>query len=688
MTTWITTPHGLLAWAATYLLHSTVLLSAAWGVSRLLAGRGLRLEERLWKVALVGALLTATVQTGVASLPAASSPVERAALGTGVPAAAPAPAVPAEPVDFQELSTRAAAPVAQTAPDPRLGRLSALLPGWQRLALGAWAFGALLLVTGLAFRWVRLRRCLRARRDVEAGAPRRLLDRLLESTESHRRVRLTGSSALPVPVALGVGEQEICLPSRALRELDDRRQQGLLAHELAHLERRDPAWQLLALGLESVLFFQPLNRVARRRLEEIAELQCDAWAVRATGDRLGLARCLTEVAGWLLEGRGALAAASAPGASAMARRRGQLGTRIRRILASGSGDDSLDGRRRWIAPAAAVGLLALALLIPGLAPSTLASPGPAPGADPQVAPGAEGVAQDDRDQDQDRDQARERDEREAELSGHREADEGYGPDDPEHYYQEDWDVDLDFDESFDPEEIEHLVAEAMEAAHAGLLDAEEMGDLEVEIEAALAEVMAELPEILAEQQETLDELHREMPRLLAEAEREMQAEEGRAMTAEEREELRREIEHGLAEAREELRHAMEEMGPQMEELRRIQREVSVNVREEMRRAHEELERAERTVRQEVRREVSEEARAEMREARAARAEAEREVRREVERAEREMERASRELDEMRRELDREREALERERRALEEERRQLERTRRESAEAEEPPPGA
>jgi hypothetical protein len=332
-------------------------------------------------------------------------------------------------------------------------------------------------MTSLAVRWVRLRVRLRPRRDVEAGAPRRLLDRLLESTESRRRVRLTGSSALPVPVALGVGEQEICLPSRALRELDDRRQQGLLAHELAHLERRDPAWLLLALGLESALFFQPLNRLARRRLEEIAELQCDAWAVRATGDRLGLARCLTEVAGWLLEGRGDLFTASAPGAAAMARRRGHLGTRVRRILASGPGDEALEGRRRWLATAAAAGLLTLALLIPGLAPSSLASPGPDP-ADPQVAPGAEGVAAD---------EDREREEREAELRAHQEADADFeheGDEDRE----DDWDHDRDwdFDESFDPEEIEHIVAMAMEAARAGLLDADEIGDLEEEIEDARA----------------------------------------------------------------------------------------------------------------------------------------------------------------------------------------------------------
>lgn len=603
MTDWIATPHGLLAWAATYLLHSTLLLGAAWAVSRALDGRSLRLEERLWKAALVGAVVTATIQTGVASLPAVAvtAPALEAA-GASTASAAPVTprgpgALPAAPEPI--VRTLAATAATAATPDPRLSRLSALLPGWQRQALGVWALGALLLVAALAVRWTRLRVRLRRRQDVEAGVPRRLLDRLLETTSSRRRVRLTGSSALPVPVALGVGEQEICLPRRALSELDDRRQEGLLAHELAHLERRDPAWLLLALGIESVLFFQPLNRLARRRLEEIAELECDAWAVRMTGDRVSLARCLTDVAGWLLEERRAFRAASAPGAAAMARSRGRLGVRVRRILADGPGDDLAAGRR-WLPTAAAAALLALALVVPGLAPSTLASPA----AEPQVAPGAEGVS------------ASEDDEREAELRAHRAADDDFehqardpedhrdhdadhDPDD-EAWDDEAWDfdVDHDFGAEIDSEEIAHAMAQAMAAARAGMLDDEELADLEVEISLAVAEAMEALdsmPEIMAAQREALAAMERELPEILAAAELEMAAVE-RELSPEERERLRIEIEHELADAREEMERAMEELetiGPELEELRSMQHEIGAEVREEMRRAREELEEARR-----------------------------------------------------------------------------------------------
>ena len=112
-----------------------------------------------------------------------------------------------------------------------------------------------------------------------------------------RPVRLTTSDAIGTPMVLG--NQEICVPQRFLVELSSAEQRAALAHELGHLARRDPTWQLVASIVERVFFFQPLNRIARLRLRECAEYLADEWAVRQTGDRLDLAKCLAEVAGWV-----------------------------------------------------------------------------------------------------------------------------------------------------------------------------------------------------------------------------------------------------------------------------------------------------------------------------------------------------------------------------------------------------
>ncbi len=358
-----------LAWLGTYLIHSTLLLGAAWIASRLLRGRrsdgALALEESLWKGALVGALLTATLQVGLGL----ANPVAVASSTTLTPMSPSAPVLSSE-TGMARTEPAASAEPSSSTPYPLLATPAALLPGWQRLVLGLWLLGGLGGAAWLAASWVRLRRLLRRRAEIAAG-PRHLLDRLLTDTGTRRPVRLTGSGRLPVPVALGVLEREICLPRRALDALGPRRQSGLLAHELAHLERRDPAWLLAARTIEKLLFVQPLNRLARARLQEIAELRCDAWAVERTGDRTALARCLTEVAGWLTGGHGDRSASGWPAPAwtqlpSMASGSRELGQRVERIL-----DGSAQARgpkRRWSLLLPAALLIAVGCLAPGIAP--------------------------------------------------------------------------------------------------------------------------------------------------------------------------------------------------------------------------------------------------------------------------------------------------------------------------------
>ncbi len=84
------------------------------------------------------------------------------------------------------------------------------------------------------------------------------------------------------------------LPEQFLQQLDAEHQRAALAHEIAHVIRRDPAWRILVGALERAFFFQPLNRVARAKLCDSAEFLCDQWAVQQTRSPLALARCLVD----------------------------------------------------------------------------------------------------------------------------------------------------------------------------------------------------------------------------------------------------------------------------------------------------------------------------------------------------------------------------------------------------------
>jgi hypothetical protein len=160
-------------------------------------------------------------------------------------------------------------------------------------------------------------------------------------------------------LTLGILRSEICLPPRALESLQDDELDALFAHEFAHAQRRDPLWLAFCRGLEIVFFFQPLNRIARRRLQDEAEFLCDDWAVLRTGERLPLASCLTEVASWMVHGRRELFAAG------MVDRPCRLSQRVRRLLDENHSPEPLRGRR-WLASGACAAGAAVVFLVPGV----------------------------------------------------------------------------------------------------------------------------------------------------------------------------------------------------------------------------------------------------------------------------------------------------------------------------------
>jgi beta-lactamase regulating signal transducer with metallopeptidase domain len=360
-------PRILTAWLLTYLLHSTLFLSLAWLAARGPLRRRPALEEAAWRFALVAALVTASVQLAAGREPLAG----RWGLAAPARAAASMPASDRSqltaPVHRAPLPVHAAvaAPAAASVPSVP-ARSSSRLP-WTAWIAGLWAAGA----AALGSRWLAahlaLRRRLRARPQVVGGDMSSALRRLAAEAGLGGSVRLSCSSRLPVPIALGLRRPEICVPPRALASLSTEQQEGMLAHELAHLVRRDPFWLAFGHFLSSVFFFQPLNQVARRRLRELSELRSDEWAVGQTGRPLSLARCLAEVAGWSIRPLGGLVA---PG---MADRPSHLAHRIRRLLDARSPERRV--RPLWMAAGMAALLVAVVTAAPGVSAAGAGSPG-------------------------------------------------------------------------------------------------------------------------------------------------------------------------------------------------------------------------------------------------------------------------------------------------------------------------
>jgi beta-lactamase regulating signal transducer with metallopeptidase domain len=350
------------AWMLTYLLHSTLLLGFAWLASKPLSRWSVAAEEMVWKLALVGALFTASLQLAagwqplagqwrLADLGATSVTMPSESIGAGL--------VPARVGEIPILMIQSSSVRAKIENRPALPAApSRSLPSAASLALSAWALCALVLLAAFGRSYLRLSHRLRSRPRVVGGDLHGQLRTLAAKAGLGDAVRLSCSCRVPVPLALGFREPEICVPPRALLGLTEEQQEGMLAHELAHLARRDPFWLVLGQGLACVLFFQPLNWVARRRLREISEMLSDEWAVARTGRPLSLAGCLAEVAGWSV----GVPSLPVPG---MADRPSSLGRRIRRLLDESRLPES-PARRTWLAAAMGVLLIAVAAAAPAV----------------------------------------------------------------------------------------------------------------------------------------------------------------------------------------------------------------------------------------------------------------------------------------------------------------------------------
>jgi Zn-dependent protease with chaperone function len=266
--------------------------------------------------------------------------------------------------------------------------LEAVVPEpWWRGALAGWSLAGLACVLLFTLGLRRLRRDLAGRVELAEGAVVEEVERLRLRAGVARAVRVWVAPRLAAPLSMGWVRPAICVPPRALEELEPEERTAMLAHEVAHLARRDPAWLFVLWLFETALFFQPLNRLARRELAAAFELSADSWAARATGDRLALASSLARIAGWIVgqpppRAHRAWTAAMADALDGR-RPRSRLGERIERLLDARALSEPLRPRRIESALGLAL-LAALVLLAPGAAAARGAPP-PAP-ADAAPAP--------------------------------------------------------------------------------------------------------------------------------------------------------------------------------------------------------------------------------------------------------------------------------------------------------------
>ena len=221
------------------------------------------------------------------------------------------------------------------------------------LLVGGWLLGLLAMSLRMLGGLLYVQRLRRYRVQPLSAVWQERLAVLAARSGLRRPVALLESALVRVPLVVGHVRPMILLPLGTVAGLSAAHLEAILAHELAHVLRRDYLVNLLQTVAEALFFYHPAVWFMANCVRTERENCCDDTAtVLVGGDPLRLARALTALAEW---SQSAVVSTAPRLALAAMGRRGALLSRVRRLV-----------QRRPAAPTLAEGIMAGALVLGGL----------------------------------------------------------------------------------------------------------------------------------------------------------------------------------------------------------------------------------------------------------------------------------------------------------------------------------
>ena len=234
---------------------------------------------------------------------------------------------------------------------------------WEKIApwvTGAYLTGLLGMLARMACGFAGSTRMRRRGDSVGAGIWTEALRRMSDRMRVRVQPAMKWSREVAAPVIVGLVKPVILLPVALASRLSPEQVEAVLAHELAHLRRRD-TWALAAQRVvETVLFFHPAVWWMSRRLEAMREEACDDLVLVAGCDPADYAEALLSCSECRAEPEG-FSPSLASGLGATGNGGKLLSRRILRLI--GGGDDGAVrlGRTGWMLGLLLIGGVVLAV---------------------------------------------------------------------------------------------------------------------------------------------------------------------------------------------------------------------------------------------------------------------------------------------------------------------------------------
>jgi beta-lactamase regulating signal transducer with metallopeptidase domain/protocatechuate 3,4-dioxygenase beta subunit len=251
---------GAAIWRASW--HGAIALAAVWGACRAWRGMPPHIRVWLWRLGYLKLMLGLLIWTRPVHLPVFS----------------PSPTV---------VSVAAEAPSAELAADLLGGGTPAITwdaPEPVGLRPVVWLFALWLL--GVSWQgaavirsWSRARQLRAASTKLDDPELERYVRELCRQ-QCLRPPRLAVGEGADGPLLLGLGRPTVLLPRALVEGCRPGELRLMLAHEVAHLKRRDLTWSWLPLLGQWIFFFHPLVWLAQREWRLEQEMAADAMALQ------------------------------------------------------------------------------------------------------------------------------------------------------------------------------------------------------------------------------------------------------------------------------------------------------------------------------------------------------------------------------------------------------------------------
>ena len=357
------------AWIFDILLWSTVLLSVVLIVDFVLANlRHTLLRSSLWNACWIAFLLLPVLglitpkadRISKVLFPITSAEYWTAEEDSAVDSGNIPIELASEMAGDTQRQQDAEGPIAAVTYGPAAQRSSTSAWWWFGGAVTSVYFaGLLLMLCKLSIGIVYSRRLASSSIQLKSARWQNAFNAAIEQLGLPTSIQCGSSDKVLTPMVVGVFRPIVLIPTSMMKMLDQEEVESVLIHELVHIQRRDPSWNVLYQLTTALFWFHPLVWLGGERYTQARELACDDFCVGACESSSAYGETLLKIAAHQISER----ASGNLGTGIAFARGSKIGARIK-FISSTEGSMYCRSNRiqRWVTTLG-VGLVTVAMTV-------------------------------------------------------------------------------------------------------------------------------------------------------------------------------------------------------------------------------------------------------------------------------------------------------------------------------------